>query len=132
MRQALPDCSALDTEITELGKEVEIVAGLVDACVKENASYAQSQETYTKKYNALLARYDNAMARLDELATEKERRQNRDREIKVFIEAMKTQPLVLEKWDERLWMALIDRATVRRDGGMVFRLKNGMEIMVEV
>jgi hypothetical protein len=29
-------------------------------------------------------------------------------------------------------MALIDRATVRRDGGMVFRLKNGMEIMVEV
>ena len=44
MRQALPDCSALDTEITELGKEVEIVAGLVDACVKENASYAQSQE----------------------------------------------------------------------------------------
>jgi site-specific DNA recombinase len=70
------------------------------------------------------------MARLDELATEKERRQNRDREIKVFIEAMKKQPLVLEKWDERLWVALIDRATVHRDGGIVFRFKSGKEIEV--
>lgn len=83
-----------------------------------------------KKYNALLAKYEKAKARLGALAAEKERRQNRDREIKILIQATKTKPLFLEKWDERLWAALIDRAAVRRDGGIVFRFKNGMDIEV--
>jgi len=49
---------------------------LVDACVKENASSALSQEKYKKKYNALLARYEKAAVMLNELAAEKKRRRN--------------------------------------------------------
>lgn len=52
MRQTLSDCTALDTEIDRLTEEIEVVAEMVKACVKENASAAQSQEDYTKKYNA--------------------------------------------------------------------------------
>jgi hypothetical protein len=36
----------------------------------------------------------------------------------------------MEKWDERLWVALIDMATVRRDGDIVFKFENGMEIEI--
>ncbi len=56
MRQTLSDCTALDTEIDRLTEEIEVVAEMVKACVKENASAAQLQEEYTKKYNALVKR----------------------------------------------------------------------------
>ena len=49
----------------------------------------------------------------------------------MFMEALKKQPLVLEEWDERLWIAIVDRATVFRDDRIVFKLKCGSEIEVE-
>ena len=64
IRSALSDCSAIDAELETLNEEINVVAGLVNACVKENASCAQSQEVYAKKYNGLLARYKKATARV--------------------------------------------------------------------
>ena len=131
MRQVLSDTSALDDECDSLNEEITVVAELVKACVRENASTAQSQEEYAKKYNGLLARYEKATARLAEVTAEKERKLNQDRELRLFIEELKKQPLVLEEWDERLWIAMIDKATVFRDGRITFRFKNGREIKAE-
>jgi chromosome segregation ATPase len=131
MRQVLSDTTTLDAELDSLNEEITVVAELVKTCVRENASTAQSQEEYAKKYNGLLARYEKATARLAEVAAEKERKRNQDREIRLFIEALKKQPLVLEEWDERLWIAIVDRATVFRDGRIVFKFKCGSEIEVE-
>ena len=96
-----------------------------------NASTAQSQEEYAKKYNGLLARYEKATARLAELSAEKERKHDHDRELRLFIETLKKQSLVLEEWDERLWIVILDRSTVFRDGKIVFKFKSGSEIEVE-
>lgn len=131
MRQALADTVALDNEISALNEEITVLAELVKACVRENASTAQSQEEYTKKYDGLVARYEKATARLTELTAEKERKRDQDREIRLFIESIKEKPLVLDEWDERLWIALLDRATVFRDGRITFKFKNGSEIEVE-
>lgn len=91
MRQFVSDCTALDAEIEKLTEEIEVVAEIVKVCVKENAASAQSQEEYTKKYNALVKRYEESSARLDALATEKSRKQDRDRELRLFIESIKQQ-----------------------------------------
>jgi hypothetical protein len=131
MRQVLSDFTAFDADIDKLNDEITVVAELVKVCVNENAVSAQSQEEYTKKYNGLLARYEKATAKLAELTAEKERKRDQDRKIRLFIEELKKQPLVLEAWDERLWIAILDRATVFRDGRIVFRFKNGSEIEVE-
>lgn len=131
MRRTLSNCTELDAEISSLNEEIAVVAELVKACVNENATSAQSQEEYTKKYNGLAGRYDKAAARLGELTAEKDRRSSQDRDIRLFIEALKKQPLVLEEWDERLWVTLIDKATVFRDGRIIFRFKSGSEIGVE-
>ncbi|OPY61037.1 MAG: Recombinase [Pelotomaculum sp. PtaU1.Bin065] len=131
MRQVLSDTTTLDAELDSLNEEITVVAELVKTCVRENASTAQSQEEYSKKYNSLLARYEKATARLAEVTAEKERKRNQDRQIRLFIEALKKQPLVLEEWDERLWIAIVDRATVFRDGRIVFKFKCGSEIEVD-
>lgn len=132
MRRTLSDCTALDTEIDRMTEEIEVVAEMVKACVKENASAAQSQVDYTKKYNALVKRYEKATKRVDELSAERTRKQDRNRELRLFIESMKEQPLVLEVWNERLWVGLLEKATVFHDGRMVFEFKNGTGIGVEL
>lgn len=131
MRQALSDTMALDSEFDSLNEEITVVSELVKACIRENASTAQSQEEYAKKYDGLLARYERATARLAEITTEKERKHDQDRELRLFIEALKIQPLVLEEWDERLWITILDWATVFKDGKVVFKFKGGREIEVE-
>ena len=132
MRTALSDCTMLDAEIDRLTEEIEVVAEIVKACVKENAASAQSQAEYTKKYDALVKRYEKATKRVDELSTERTRKQDRDRELRLFIQSIKEQPLVLEEWNERLWVGLLEKATVFHDGRMVFEFKNGAEIEVEL
>jgi len=132
IRLAVSDCTALDAEIDRLSEEIEVVAEMVKSCVKENASAAQSQEEYTKKYNALVKRYEKATKRVDELSVERTRKHDRDRELRLFIESIKEQPLVLESWNERLWVGLLEKATVFHDGRMVFEFKNGAEIEVEL
>jgi hypothetical protein len=114
-----------------LNEEITVVSELVKTCVKENASTSQSQEEYAKKYNGLLARYEKATARLTVVVAEKEHKHDQDRELRLFIEELKKQPLVLEEWDERLWIAILDRATVFRDGRIAFKFKSGREIEVE-
>ncbi len=132
MRTALSDCTMLDAEIDRLTEEITVVAELVKACVKENAASAQPQADYTKKYDALVKRYEKATKRVDELSTERTRKQDRDRELRLFIQSIKEQPLVLEEWNERLWVGLLEKATVFHDGRMVFEFKNGTEIEVEL
>jgi hypothetical protein len=42
------------------------------------------------------------------MEAEKERKRDQDRELRLFIEELKTQSFVLEEWDERPWIAILD------------------------
>ena len=45
-----------------------------------------------------------------------------------FIKDIKSRPLVITDFDEKLWLAVTDTATVAQDGTMTFRFKNGSEV----
>ena len=96
--------------------------------VNEHAAAPPCHAEYTKKTNALVKRYKKATKRVDELNAERTRKQDRDRKLRLFIESIKEQPLVLESWNERLWVGLLAKATVFHDGRMIFEFKNGTEI----
>lgn len=49
MREVVADCTELNAEIDALYEEIQVVAGLVNQCIKENATTQQSQEEYNKK-----------------------------------------------------------------------------------
>lgn len=131
MRAVVADFTELDAEIEALNEEIQVVAGLVSQCIKENATLQQSQEEYNKKYNRLVRRYEKAVDRLKRATAEKESRTDRDRDIRTFIAEIEKQPLVLETWDERLWISLLDSATVHADGRITFRFKDGTEIKIQ-
>lgn len=130
IRATVSDCTQLDAEIESLNEEIQVVAGLVSQCVNENSTTQQSQEDYNQKYNRLVKRYEKAVDRLKKASAEKDRRLARDRDLRIFIGEIENQPLALETWDERLWISLLDTATVQTDNRITFRFKDGTEIEI--
>ncbi len=130
IRRELSDCSALDETITSLNDEISVVAELVKRCVHENATTAQSQEVYERKYGELVRRYEVAMEQLQAATAEKEKRQKRDKELRLFIKALQAQNTTMTEWSDKPWILLLEKATVYHDGRMAFLFKDGTEITV--
>ena len=53
----LCDSAELEKRQSELKEELEVVVGLVERCVTENARIALDQDEYTERYNGLVSRY---------------------------------------------------------------------------
>ncbi len=128
MRSLVCDCTEQNAEIDRLNEELQVIAELVSQCIKDNASKEQSQEEYTKKYNSLVSRYERTQKRLKFVTTERDSRMQHDREFRIFIGTIEKQPLVLEHWDEKLWISLLETATVHKDNRITFLFKNGTAI----
>ena len=45
-----------------------------------------------------------------------------------FITDIEKRPRVFTEWDEALWLAVVDKATVATDGTMTFTFRNGSQI----
>lgn len=131
MRRSLTDFDALDAEITRQFEETEVVAEMVKAAVQENASTAQSQDKYLKKYNSLNKRYEDAVSKLEKLKAERTLRQQQDKAMSLFIRTLKKSPLVLDKWDGTIWTVMVEKAIVHKNGSIIFVFYNGSEIEVE-
>ena len=128
MRKTLIDFEKIDNQIVKQQEKVEMIAEIVKNIVRENASTPQSQDEYIKKYESLSKRYEEEYRKLENLQKDKELRISKDKAMEVFIENLKSQPMVVDKWDETLWCVMIEKAIVGRDGSIRFIFYNGTEI----
>lgn len=118
---------ALQRELDELETEINVTAGLVEDCIKENAHVALDQAEYQKRYDALVARFDNAKARQDVLAQQITDRKARRQRIEMFLTNLKKREPLTVFWDED-WLAMVDHVTVTEDSGIIVTFKDGTEI----
>ena len=130
MRRALTDFVELDAEIERQLEETQVVAELVKAAVKENASTAQSQEAYLRKYEALTERYEKAAAELKRLQNLRTTQSQQDKAMALYIRTLKKQPVVLREWSATIWTVMVEKAIVHRNGAITFVFKNGTEVKV--
>ena len=129
IRQTLCTTEKIDAGIQQAQDEMTVIAGLMQAHIKKNASIAQSQTDYAAETERLEKRYNDALERYTVLEKEKAKKIRKSKEMKAFIKTLKQQPLVVDEWNERLWITLLDTAMVNCDGKIVFQFKNGVEIV---
>ena len=129
-RRGLTDFEALDADIERQREETQVVAELVKAAVKENASTAQSQEAYLQKYDALTERYEKAAAELERLQNLRTARSQQDKKMALYIRTLKKQPEVMHDWNDTIWTVMIEKAVIHRNGEITFVFANGTEIKV--
>ena len=128
VQSVLCDTTAIDAELVELLSEIEVVAELSRKAILENARSAVNQAEWSERNNAYLERHHKASERLDELEATKRERLGQAKTIEVFIKDVESRPLVISEFDEKLWLAVIDTATVAQDSTITFWFRNGSEV----
>ena len=131
MRKKLTDFKSLDADIERQLEETQIVAELVKAAVKENATTAQSQKAYLEKYEALTQRYETEAAELARLQNLRTLSSQKDKAMALYILTLKKQPTVLSEWNDTIWTVMVEKATVHRNGEITFVFYNGTKVRVE-
>jgi len=122
------DCKTINTEISELEREVEVVNELSRKAIVENARVAQNQSEFKERNDSYIERLRHAHERIEVLEKEKHYRQHKARILGKFIRCLENSPEALDTFDENHWTATIDRVTVMTDGKLIFRFMNGTEI----
>jgi len=125
-KNVLCDCNEIYAKQEELRREIEVLADLSRKAINENAHVAQNQDEFIERTNGYLERHRFVNGRLAELEGVKRERINKRLVLDGFIKELRVRPLVIDEFDERLWMAAIDKVTVGVSGGMVF----GFRVMV--
>ena len=126
-KKALCDCSDLESEATELRREIEVVEELSRKAIYENAHTAMNQEEFSERSNGYFERRNLAADRIAEIEKEITRRRNTARLLEKFIRDMKNSPLTLTEFDEKLWAASIENVTVYH-GKLEFRFRDGTQV----
>ena len=129
MQAALTDTGSLDSEISALLSEMEVVAELTKRCIEENSTTAQDQATYLERYNGLAERYETAKAKLEKLQATKAQREAKAEDIGGFMFELAEYGESLTEFDDRLWLTVIDIVTVHRDGRLTFKFQTGHEML---
>ena len=127
-KAVLCDCAAIDAELAELSREIEVVTDLSRKAIHEIAHNAADQEGLNERNNGYLERHRKATERKTALEAAKRKRKSRARILETFLRGISASPQVLTEFDEKLWTAAIDRVTVMTDGRFVFRFRDGTEV----
>ena len=127
-KTVLTDTSAIDAEMEELRREMEVVAGLTRKCIEENSTAAQDQEEYAARYNGYVDRYEKAKERYAALTALRQEKLSKAKAIDRFMATVSKREDLLTEFDNRLWLSLVDYAEVHRDGTLAFHFYDGTEI----
>ena len=130
-KTVLCDCTAIDTELSERQREIEVVSELSRKAIFEAAHPTVDRTAGSnERNNGYLERLRAATEQIAELEKMKSQRQNKARIIGAFIRNLTAGPLTLDEFDEKLWAAAIERIMVMADGRLIFRFREGTEVEV--
>ena len=132
LKDALTDCSGIDEKLNEIEREMAVVAGLIDSCVRENAVTAQDQEEYNRRYDDLISRFESLQVKQTALQKERADRERKADALDAFLFELTEMDDLDMEFSPRRWNAIVDRVTVHSDGRLVFSFQNGSAVVVEM
>lgn len=132
IKESLCDLTGIDEKLREVDQEMTVVAGLIDACVHENAMAAQDQGDYNSRYTELTDRFEALQAKLTALLGERSERERKDDVLSAFLLEIKELDKLSLEFNPQRWNATVDHMTVYHDGRLVFSFQNGSDVTVMI
>lgn len=124
----LTDCTEIESKIETLQQELDVIAGMVQKCVDENASTVQNQDEYLQRYNSLVTRYEEGLEKLQKYENEKVLLKARRESFNEFMNAFDKVKSTIIEFDDDLWVSTVEQVKVMHDGTLIFVFQNGAEI----
>lgn len=126
----LSDTSTLDKKIEAQYIYLNGLAVSMQEFIKENTMHPQGEDFYEKK----MAEYNTQKADAEkiqhDLQSKKAARLSRKELLEGLLLTMSRKEIVTDSFDGKLWLLLVEKATVGTDGKLTFTLRNGMEIEI--
>lgn len=122
------DSTAIDKELDALLREMEVVSELTRRCIEENSRTIQSQAEFEERYTGYVNRYDTAKARVSALEQQRKTMEQTADDIGGFIFEITELQEPVQRFDDALWRATVDRVLIKSDGSMVFHFYGGIEV----
>ena len=94
----------------------------------QNARIAQNQEEYQRHYDGLVAQYDAAKARFDEVTETISAKEAQSERLAVFINKLKAQTDPVAEFDSQLWASMVECVIVSVDKGLAVVFRDGTEV----
>ena len=132
IKKTLCDLTGVDEKLREVEQEMTVTAGLIDACIHENAVTAQDQGDYNSRYTELTDRFEALQSKLTALQGERAERERKGDVLSAFLFEIKELDGLDMAFSPQRWNAIVDHMTVHRDGRLAFSFQNGGEVMIEV
>lgn len=107
---------------------MEIVGELIRQCIEENTIKAQNQEEYMERYERHTRRYEKMKKRYEAIEAERQHRKEQNDRISAFSAMLAGQSEMPIEFNDDLWLAAVDHATVNADETVTFTFKSGIEI----
>jgi hypothetical protein len=126
----LTDTTKIDSAITKIEDEMDVITELVNKLVMENSKTDIDIDTYNKKYEKLSSRYDKLKAKLENLVIEKDTKLGKKKIMERFITNLNKSENKLNDWNIRIWMLMVESATVHRYSSITFKFRNGVSIKI--
>lgn len=126
------DTAKLKSQLREKQNETELLSGMIKKLIADNAATAMDQNEYNHTYNDLSDRYMKATATITKLQKQRLRQLHQRDVIETFAFEIISLPDLPIEFSDRLWLNLINTATVYGDEKIVFKFKNGAEIEEEL
>lgn len=108
--------------------DLELLSQSGRQAIHDNARASADQTEFADKHRSLVAKYEESSPRLAELEADRNRRREQGKILKSFIKEIETRELVLEEFDEKLWLAVIDHVTILANGRLVFTFMDGTSV----
>lgn len=128
VQTTLCDCTELDEQQTALAEEMEIVGELIRQCIEENSIKVQNQAEYMDRYERLTIRYEKMKQQYETIEAERQRRKEQHDRIGAFAIMLVEQAEIPIEFNDDLWLAVVDHATVNADETVTFTFKSGIKI----
>ena len=128
--EILSNTAALDKKIEAQYIYLNGLAVSMQEFIKENAMKPQDEDFYKKKMAEYNVQKAEAEKVLHELQDKRATRLSRKELLEGLIRTMKHDDIVTDTFDGKLWLLLVEKATVGTDGKLTFTLRNGMEVEV--
>ena len=111
---------------------MDVVAGLIQKCLNENAVQTIDQNEYINRYNALVERHEKAQSRYDTLQKKREHRLLQADIMSGFLFIIAELDTLQLQFNPTLCHTTVDNVTVYADERLVFHFKNGSEVEVRI
>lgn len=128
IRDTVFDTTELETESDALTDELNVVAGLIQDGIYQNAHVAQNQADYNKEYENLTARYEKAKNRLEVVTTEIHDKNSRRKFIESYLSLLEKRKEAITEYDALLFHGMVDFVAVFSKDDIRFTMKDGTKV----